>query len=66
MRLAIKKYKKLYADSPLPDAGVTLNFYHHASYAHTAEQMAEFLQFRHSLETKRDRGLQLDKQLVFW
>ncbi len=82
MRWAMKKYKKLYPDSPLPhitphvfrhtfctnyandgmdikdlqylmghsDAGVTLNVYTHASYAHAAEQMAEILQSRHSIK----------------
>ena len=85
---AMKKYKKLHPDSPLPhitphvfrhtfctnyandgmdiknlqylmghsDAGVTLNVYTHASYAHAAEQMAEISQFRHSPEAKKDRG----------
>ena len=38
------------------DAGVTLNVYTHASYAHAAEQMAEISQFRHSPEAKKDRG----------
>lgn len=38
------------------DAGVTLNVYAHASYAHAAEQMAEISQFRHSPEAKKDRG----------
>ena len=88
MRWAMKKYKKLYPDSPLPhitphvfrhtfctnyandgmdiknlqylmghsDAGVTLNVYTHASYAHAAEQMAEISQFRHSPEVKKGRG----------
>ena len=88
MRWAMKKYKKLYPDNPLPhitphvfrhtfctnyandgmdiknlqylmghsDAGVTLNVYTHASYAHAAEQMAEISQFRHSPEAKKDRG----------
>ena len=88
MRWAMKKYKKLHPDSPLPhitphvfrhtfctnyandgmdiknlqylmghsDAGVTLNVYTHASYAHAAEQMAEISQFRHSPEAKKDRG----------
>ena len=88
MRCAMKKYKKLHPDSPLPhitphvfrhtfctnyandgmdiknlqylmghsDAGVTLNVYTHASYAHAAEQMAEISQFRHSPEAKKDRG----------
>lgn len=88
MRWAMKKYKKLYPDSPLPhitphvfrhtfctnyandgmdiknlqylmghsDAGVTLNVYTHASYAHAAQQMAKISQFRHSPEAKKDRG----------
>ena len=88
MRWAMKKYKKLHPDSPLPhitphvfrhtfctnyandgmdiknlqylmghsDAGVTLNVYTHASYAHAAEQMAKISQFRQSPETKKDRG----------
>ena len=38
------------------DAGVTLNVYTHASYAHAAEQMAEISQFRHSPEVKKGRG----------
>uniref|UniRef100_UPI003FF09C2A ABC-three component system middle component 7 n=1 Tax=Gemmiger formicilis TaxID=745368 RepID=UPI003FF09C2A len=82
MRWAMKKYKKLHPDSPLPhitphvfrhtfctnyandgmdikslqylmghsDAGVTLNVYTHASYAHAAEQMVEILQSRHSIK----------------
>lgn len=88
MRWAMKKYKKLHPDSPLPhitphvfrhtfctnyandgmdiknlqylmghsDAGVTLNVYTHASYAHAAEQMAKISQFRQSPEMKKDRG----------
>lgn len=87
MRWAMKKYKKLHPDSPLPhitphvfrhtfctnyanegmdiknlqylmghsDAGVTLNVYTHASYAHAAEQMAKISQFRQSPEMKKDR-----------
>ena len=98
MRWAMKKYKKLHPDSPLPhitphvfrhtfctnyandgmdiknlqylmghsDAGVTLNVYTHASYAHAAEQMAEISQFRHSPEAKKIGGLLLDKQQVWW
>ena len=78
MRWAMKKYKKLHPDSPLPhitphvfrhtfctsyandgmdikdlqylmghsDAGVTLNVYTHASYAHAAEQVAKLSEFR--------------------
>ena len=87
MRWAMKKYKKLHPDTPLPhitphvfrhtfctnyandgmdiknlqylmghsDAGVTLNVYTHASYAHAAEQMAKISQFRQSPESKKDR-----------
>ena len=86
MRWAMKKYKKLHPDYPLPhitphvfrhtfctnyandgmdiknlqylmghsDAGVTLNVYTHASYAHAAEQMAKISQFRQSPEMKKD------------
>ncbi len=49
----IKKLQCLMGHS---DAGVTLNVYTHASYAHAAEQMAEISQFRHSPEAKKDRG----------
>ena len=52
MRLAIKKYKKLYADSPLPDAGVTLNIYTQTSYAHAA--MLNLSQFSYFPEAKKD------------
>ena len=38
------------------DAGVTLNVYTHASYAHAAEQMAKISQFRQSPEANKDRG----------
>lgn len=87
MRWAMKKYKKLHPDTPLPhitphvfrhtfctnyandgmdiknlqylmghsDAGVTLNVYTHASYAHAAEQMAKISQFRQSPESQKDR-----------
>lgn len=87
MRWAMKKYKKLHPDRPLPhitphvfrhtfctnyandgmdiknlqylmghsDAGVTLNVYTHASYAHAAEQMAKISQFRQSPESQKDR-----------
>lgn len=48
------------------DAGVTLNVYTHASYAHAAEQMAEISQFRHSPEAKKDRGFAVGKQQVWW
>lgn len=37
------------------DAGVTLNVYTHASYAHAAEQMAKISQFRQSPEMKKGR-----------
>lgn len=37
------------------DAGVTLNVYTHASYAHAAEQMAKISQFRQSPEMKKER-----------
>ncbi|WP_338547166.1 hypothetical protein V1225_00480 [Emergencia sp. JLR.KK010] len=37
------------------DAGVTLNVYTHASYAHAAEQMAKISQFRQPPEMKKDR-----------
>ena len=87
MRWAMKKYKKLHPDRPLPhitphvfrhtfctnyandgtdiknlqylmghsDAGVTLNVYTHASYAHAAEQMAKISQFRQSPDSQKDR-----------
>lgn len=48
------------------DAGVTLNVYTHASYAHAAEQMAEISQFRHSPEAKKTGLLLLDKQQIRW
>ena len=95
---AMKKYKKLHPDSPLPhitphvfqhtfctnyandgmdiknlqylmghsDAGVTLNVYTHASYAHAAEQMAEISQFRHSPKEKKTGVLLSDKQQIWW
>ena len=98
MRWAMKKYKKLHPDSPLPhitphvfrhtfctnyandgmdiknlqylmghsDAGVTLNVYTHASYAHAAEQMAEISQFRHSPKEKKTGVLLSDKQQIWW
>ena len=37
------------------DAGVTLNVYTHASYAHAADQMEEISQFRHSPDAEKDR-----------
>lgn len=87
VRWAMKKYKKLHPDIPLPhitphvfrhtfctnyandgmdiknlqylmghsDAGVTLNVYTHASYAHAAQQMAKISQFRQSPDFKKDR-----------
>lgn len=36
------------------DAGVTLNVYTHASYAHAAEQMAKISEFRQSSDGKRN------------
>lgn len=89
MRWAMKKYKKLHPDKPLPhitphvfrhtfftnyansgmdiknlqylmghlDAGVTLNVYTHASYAHAAEQMAQIAQFRQHSETEKNGDL---------
>lgn len=36
------------------DAGVTLNVYTHASYAHAAQQMAKISQFRQSLGSPKD------------
>lgn len=89
MRWAMKKYKKLHPDKPLPhitphvfrhtfctnyansgmdiknlqylmghsDAGVTLNVYTHASYAHAAEQMAQISQFRQGHEAGKNKDL---------
>ncbi len=89
MRWAMKKYKKLHPDKPLPhitphvfrhtfctnyansgmdiknlqylmghsDAGVTLNVYTHASYAHAAEQMAQIAQFRQHSESEKNGDL---------
>jgi len=89
MRWAMKKYKKLHPDKPLPhitphvfrhtfctnyansgmdiknlqylmghsDAGVTLNVYTHASYAHAAEQMAQISQFRQGHEADKNKDL---------
>lgn len=37
------------------DAGVTLNVYTHASYAHAAAQMAKISQFRQSPDSQKDR-----------
>lgn len=85
MRWAMKKYKKLHPDKPLPhitphvfrhtfctnyandgmdiknlqylmghsDAGVTLNVYTHASYAHVAEQMEKISQLRQHSDLNR-------------
>lgn len=36
------------------DAGVTLNVYTHASYAHAAQQMAKISQFRQSPGSPKD------------
>ena len=87
MRWAMKKYKKLHPDSPLPnitphvfrhtfctnyandgmdikdlqylmghsDAGVTLNVYTHASYAHAAEQVAKISEFRQKAGSNKDK-----------
>ena len=89
MRWAMKKYKKLHPDKPLPhitphvfrhtfctnyansgmdiknlqylmghsDAGVTLNVYTYASYAHAAEQMAQISQFRQGYEADKNKDL---------
>ncbi len=89
IRWAMKKYKKLHPDKPLPhitphvfrhtfctnyansgmdiknlqylmghsDAGVTLNVYTHASYAHAAEQMAQISQFRKGHEADKNKDL---------
>ena len=39
------------------DAGVTLNVYTHASYAHVAEQMAQIAQFRQHSEIEKNGDL---------
>ena len=39
------------------DAGVTLNVYTHASYAHAAEQMAKISQLRQSPDSQKDREI---------
>lgn len=86
MRWAMKKYKKLHPDKPLPhitphvfrhtfcttyaqagmdiknlqylmghsDAGVTLNVYTHANYAHAADQMARIMEFRQKSNSKKE------------
>ena len=93
MRWAMKKYKKLHPDRPLPhitphvfrhtfctnyandgmdiknlqylmghsDAGVTLNVYTHASYAHAAEQMAKISQIRQSSDSKKEEDSAAEK-----
>lgn len=86
MRWAMKKYKKLHPNKPLPhitphvfrhtfctdcaqagidlkslqylmghsDAGVTLNVYTHANYAHAADQMAKITEFRKKSGSKKE------------
>ena len=39
------------------DAGVTLNVYTHASYAHAAEQMAQIARFRQHSEAEKNGDL---------
>ena len=93
MRWAMKKYKKLYPDRPLPnitphvlrhtfctnyanagmdikdlqylmghsDAGVTLNVYTHANYAHAADQMAKITEFRQKTNLENEKyGMKCD------
>lgn len=87
MRWAMKKYKKLHPDRPLPnitphvlrhtfctnyanagmdikdlqylmghsDAGVTLNVYTHANYAHVADQMAKITEFRQKTNLENEK-----------
>ena len=87
MRWAMKKYKKLHPDRPLPnitphvlrhtfctnyanagmdikdlqylmghsDAGVTLNVYTHANYAHAADQMAKITEFRQKTNLENEK-----------
>ena len=87
MRWAMKKYKKLYPDNPLPhitphvlrhtfctsyanagmdiknlqylmghsDAGVTLNVYTHANYAHAAAQLLSISELSRKSDLKRER-----------
>ena len=87
MRWAMKKYKKLHPNKPLPhitphtfrhtfctdcaqagvdlkslqylmghsDAGVTLNVYTHANYAHAADQMVKITEFRKKSGSKKER-----------
>ena len=93
MRWAMKKYKKLHPDRPLPnitphvfrhtfctnyanagmdikdlqylmghsDAGVTLNVYTHANYAHAADQMAKITEFRQKTNSENEKyGMKCD------
>ena len=93
MRWAMKKYKKLHPDRPLPnitphvlrhtfctnyanagmdikdlqylmghsDAGVTLNVYTHANYAHAADQMAKITDFRQKTNLENEKyGMKCD------
>ena len=93
MRWAMKKYKKLHPDRPLPnitphvfrhtfctnyanagmdikdlqylmghsDAGVTLNVYTHANYAHAADQMAKITEFRQKTNLENEKyGMKCD------
>ena len=39
------------------DAGVTLNVYTHASYAHASEQMAQIARFRQHSESEKNGDL---------
>ena len=93
MRWAMKKYKKLHPDRPLPnitphvfrhtfctnyanagmdikdlqylmghsDAGVTLNVYTHANYAHAADQMAKITEFHQKTNSENEKyGMKCD------
>ena len=97
MRWAMKKYKKLHPDRPLPnitphvfrhtfctnyanagmdikdlqylmghsDAGVTLNVYTHANYAHAADQMAKITEFRQKTNLENEKyGMKCDGKKV--
>ena len=97
MRWAMKKYKKLHPDRPLPnitphvlrhtfctnyanagmdikdlqylmghsDAGVTLNVYTHANYAHAADQMAKITEFRQQTNLENENyGMKCDGKKV--
>ena len=97
MRWAMKKYKKLHPDRPLPnitphvlrhtfctnyanagmdikdlqylmghsDAGVTLNVYTHANYAHAADQMAKITEFRQKTNSENEKyGMKCDGKKV--